>query len=409
MTEESAVEDIIGHLKHLIAAGDSTEAAREQARRYLARLETPLRIAFMGLADSDQPRLINALLETDLIPETGARPVQEVTFGSGAQVKVTHADGSVRDHEDLTGETLPEDAVFVQRHCEAPVLRHFTVLDLVIDGSQAERRAALRWAAAKADIAVWCSRSFTAAEQQFWRSVPERLMDHAFLLISQDTTGTRVRELKQSLASEFLDVFAIELADTETGTGDPAQRATPLRPLVEGLERHTADGRRADADMALIFLRKQGYRDPASAPAPSAAATPPEPRDAEILSLGIGPGSGADSFAGKAEVVRKDNAAIRSACAYIREQAIALLETSGQDGPKADFIARCGDMIRQLSFILDNAEERNDPAILALSDLLIEAEELVLLLEIEQDGAPAIDAASVLLQLRSEFESRLAA
>ncbi|SDJ64550.1 hypothetical protein [Aliiruegeria lutimaris] len=407
MTEASPTERIAGRLRDVIDTQGVPSAICNQARRYLERLEAPLRIAFMGPANSGQPRLINAMLGADLIPESGSRPVQELVFGAESRVTLTRADGSVHDQVGTPAPGELDTAVFVQRQCDAPVLRQFTVLDLMLNGTPTEMRAAVRWAASKADMAVWCSRSFSKAEQQFWLGVPERLMDHAFLVLSQDTTGSGAEQLKRTLGGEFLDVLSVPITKILASADDSELRASALGPLMAALERHASDGRRADAETALMFLKKHEVRHPAvsvSKPADSSSS-----HSAKIVSFENGPSLNGGPGGEQPDCTPRDRTAIRGACAYIREQAGELLDSLQTEGAEADFTARCSDMIRQLMVLLDSEGDATDPEIQALSDVLIEAEELVLLLELEQDGTPEIDAACVLIQLRTEFETLLAA
>lgn len=408
MTGDLSVERIVEQLKHFIATDGVSATRRDQAAVYLERLETPLRIVFMGPPASGQRRIINAMLGSDLLPEASARPVQKLIFGTEARVEITRSDGSVQEYTGTPDPAAMRDAVYLQRQCDSPLLRQFSVLDLVVDGTPSEMRAAVRWAATKADMAVWCSGTFASAEQQFWRSaVPERLLDHAFLLLTQDATGTRAAAFKQALEGEFLDVLSVPVAGNAENAGHREVSAAALRPLISGLERHASDGRRADADSALIFLKKFGIHNLSTTP--SVPEAPDAPAGAEIVPLTAGRDTEEQKPVTAPERAGRNQATLRSACAHIREQARDMLEVLRTEEPGRDFAARCGEVIRQLSIILDGSDDTNDPEIISLSDVLIEAEELVVLLEMEQDGTPAIDAACVLLQLRTEFESLLAA
>ena len=59
--------------------------------------------------------------------------------------------------------------------------------------------------------------------------------------------------------------------------------------------------------------------------------------------------------------------------------------------------------------MLTGHEDDGDPALHDLTDTVLEAESLVVLMENERGAQPALEALGVLMQVRRDFETRLAA
>ncbi|MEL6518120.1 MAG: hypothetical protein AAFQ39_10405, partial [Pseudomonadota bacterium] len=96
---------------------------------------------------------------------------------------------------------------------------------------------------------------------------------------------------------------------------------------------------------------------------------------------------------------------------YLRDRGAALLRLI-QVGDEPDPLAvltHCGETLAGLATLLDKYDDDATDSLSALATTLSEAEDLVVLLGLEDGAGPKIDAVTLLLQVRRELEARLAA
>ena len=224
------------------------------------------------------------------------------------------------------------------------------------------------------------------------------------------------------LGDEFHDVYTLDFKTSGGPSG--------ITPLIEQLLNHARLGRQADADSALLFLRAQEAlleeprrtpsrpvrsrpltrpvtRTPKPQPDPAqAAAEPAEPAVAETADrprtrpiTRPSPKS--------AETVELYSTGLR----YIRRRSTALLTKmrSGEGDTGPAIASHCGETLIHLSEMLTMHDDAAEPAVAQLTDTVTEAESLVVLMENEKGEKPALDALSILLQVRRDFEACLAA
>jgi hypothetical protein len=145
-------------------------------------------------------------------------------------------------------------------------------------------------------------------------------------------------------------------------------------------------GRRADFDSALLFLRRHE--------AAGSGATP----------VGKPAIEAADASAGSAGA----RAFLEQAFDHLRKRSdlLAKLVPDADKDKYAKFLSACADAADGLGEMLSSLE--NTAASSPLHDLVAEASEMLLLLQLEKGVGPAADAATLLLQVRREFEQELA-
>jgi hypothetical protein len=401
MAHHGKFDLVCERLRALISAGTLPASAARHAEGLLKRLETPVRIAFIGPPDGRRAEIVNAVLGRALIPDVPARPTLELRYGEREVNRATFADGQTRDVADISDGIAP-DVLFLSLLRKEPPLKRTHVLDITTDGSPRELRMALKWASSRADIFVWCSRFFTDAERAVWQRVDERFTDHAFLAISGDERAARSTRLKEDLAGTFLDVIPVD-PDNASGGSEGG-----LSTLSAALGRHAELGGQADSDSALLFLKKFGTTfevPPQQSEAQSAPGVQPQSPPATEPE---GTGDGTDQDMENAARVL---ALCRDGAALVRERARGLLEIvrSDADVPQADILMHCRGTIERLTEMLDSYDGDCCEPLPTLSNLLLEAEELLILLEIEGTGSPETDGACLMLQIRRAFEARAAA
>ncbi len=415
MTVQEKVDEIAERLR-AVAEAAPTPAIAEKARRLQARLSTPVRVVLMGLPGARKLELLNALAGGTPLPDTAREVTVELRYGKAERARITRSDGSVAEVDGTPGAADLADAALVVIERPAPVLRRTSFLNLVAAADREEQQSAIAWAAKRTDIAVWCSANFGRDDRLIWSEVPDRVRDHGHLVL----TGCGAEEasvVKARHREEFLDVYAVnpDLEAAASGIGELAGRIAYDAEL----------GQRADTDSALLFLKTQAPRPrtrprpnsrpltqprvmtrprtepvaivPAPAPAPEPVATPepvaaPEPAATPARAKPAG-----------------SPALCGTGFGYLRDRGQALL--GGVEGGAAfsddTVLAHCSETLTHLTDLVTGHEDAEGAGDLA--DMVMEAESLVILLENEGGAEAAVDAVSILLQIRREFEVGLAA
>ncbi|GAA0285354.1 hypothetical protein [Rhodovulum strictum] len=366
--------DVLSRLEQAVAADHLPGKARDYGQRLLARLRAPLRLVVTGPAGSGKSELARLLCgRTDpaMAPGPGGEPAE-------------------------TPSVLFRNLVVIELGLPAP-------------GSGTPSAGAIEQTSP--DIILWCTQGFGHAEAQVWARVPDNLKDHAFLVLTKadelmrhGVLDERLDDLREVVETEFHSLLPIATAQAAaamagTGIADAALHArSGATALFEALTRMIEQGRGADQDAADLFIRRHGH--PAlrslSMEAPTVDASPVCPSLADAVTETQG------------------NPALPDPEAVVSERAIHLLDAHCADFPDAidgddpagirALLALCARTAGALGDIVEEAGLAGD-----LAEDVLEANEMLLLLTLEQDETAAADAVTLLLQLRRGFEARLAA
>ncbi|WP_068114865.1 hypothetical protein [Tropicimonas marinistellae] len=388
-------------LRALQSSGSLPANVGRHAEGLLRRLETPVRIAFVGASDGRSGEMINDILGAPVVPVAPGKPPLELRFSETDSTRATRPDGKVEDLSDVPDQ-FGNDILFLSLARSVPLLKRTCFLDVGVGGSEADMRMALKWVSSRADIFVWCSRDFGDAEQRIWRGVDERLTDHAFLALWGDSRQGRASQIRNGLDRAFLDVIPVDL-DADQGAKDLG-----LARLSDGLGRHAELGRQADSDSALLFLKK--YETTFEVPDEVVSLAPsPETDHASVRVPDTvdEPSEDTSSPVRNAEIA----ALCQEAAALVRERARLLLgdNTSGEGVTGPDVMSHCRETIELLTELLDSQTSVAEGDLAELSDVLMEADELLVLMEIEGEGCPEMDGICLMLQIRRELDTRAAA
>lgn len=362
--------DIAGRLDALRNDARLPEAVRTRAASFRQRLVAPVRVAVAGPAGSGKSTLIRLLAGHG---ETCAPPPAEIRSRRFANL------------------VLFEYPMPPANSGEGPVA--------LADGAP--------------DIVLWCSQRFDAAEREFWSQVPDPLKDRSFLVLTKadELIGTgllqqRLTDLQAVVIDEFHSLLPIATSQALAATGtDPAEHAASgARALCTTLRRMVAQGRGAALDAATLFLRAHETARPVPAADPTGGVALAAANEALPMTQ-------ADARPAPAMAPVTDAG---TEAATLSRRALAVL-----DHRAADFPAELGDEENGIAALLDLCTQTAD-ALHALvnehetvpDDLtedVLEAAEMMVLLALEDDEAAAADAVTLLLQLRRGFETRLAA
>ncbi len=410
MNQSVAIDALEERLRAFALAADPGSGARIQAERYLARLTSPVRVTLFGRLGVGKLRILEAAAGAPLLPVGVHLPMVELRFGQSAMAQITYADRSVTEHPMPLVPDVLQGAVLVVFELPEPILRRLSILDVYAENSVEDQRAAIDWAASRTDIALWCSENFDTTDQAIWSAVPDRVQDHAYLVLSGDAPA-----LPPAHAGAFLDVCKVDLRKPLGEDGFDL--------LIERLVRHAELGREADADSAMMFLKKQEDNRTPSMPAPNLPLrrfvserrpqTKPRVKSRPISRRPTKPRpeSAAVATPPRPTIPAAEREVVRTGLAFLKRRSVRLLETVrvAEDGSLPNIPGFCGETLLHLSDLLGALDDVSATPVARLSDAVMDAEDVVILMENEETPMAAIEAVSVLQQVRHDFEAALAA
>ena len=417
MKSDRTTDTILASLDQLLAMPDLPAPVGSQGKRLRARLTTPVRVVLAGFPGSGKTQLLNLLAGSRIVADGRALPSLLLTYGDAPRTVLTRADD--RD-EVQAGHVLDpaalRHAVQVTLEAPLPVLRRLSLLEVVTDASIESQRTALEWAAARADILIWCSQEFADAEQLLWRRVPDALKDHGFLVLTKadelhraGLLSQRIAALDEIVAEEFYSLHpvatlqALSALGRADGSGDAALTASGGRGLIGAVVKHVDQGRRADIDNAMLFLRRH------AALAPGAAEPAPAPAAGSEAASAAGPAAAASAASAAAPTPPESDALHAEAARFLRGRAadLCLRLDAGETGNFGTLLNFCAETVDTLADMF--LESEPGVTISPLHEEIMEAADMMLLLRLEEGAGPAEDAATLMLQLKREIDVALAA
>ncbi len=378
-------------------------------QQLLQRLTSPIRLAILGHPGSGKSQLMNLIAGERIVPAGAALPTVELRFGPARRVLLVAGEGKEREVPFAALDTLGREAApMVRIEAPLPILQTLTLIEVSGAGTAGEERAAVQWAAAKADMVIWCSQAFTAAERWLWSAMPDRLKDHGFLvltkadeLIRAGTFAAQMAELDEVVAEEFHSLVPVATLqglaamDGPAGTNREALEASGAEALISAILGHVEQGRRADLDAALLFLSRFGSGVAEAAPAPSAAEVPESPAPAPVAAP-VEPSATVPPAATVEEAPAADDSVAR-ALDILRGAAGPLLARMDESGHAEDILEGCAQAAQAVADTIDPA------ALPRLHDEAMEVAEMLVLLGLERSETAAADAVTLLLQLRRDL------
>lgn len=449
MKDTAADHRVIDRLSHAAAMEGLSETARDHAAHLLGRLSSPVRVTLMGLPGSGKTEVLNMFAGERIIPRDAGFPTTELAWGDTERVILTGPDGAKSQMEIVDADAIRAiDPAFVSIRRPLPILRRIRLLEPVAPSDDA-LKVALDWAMQRTDIALWCTQEFGAEERALWADVPDALKDHAFMVLTKADvlaasgalTG-RISGLADVVAEEFHSMFALATLQALKALGPDGHveakmfQASGGEALRAEVLRHADRGRRADFDNAEVFLVRHKIPEdvpsaektappeppamaegqPAPAAEPKQHATPearadkvPEAKADAISAQSPAPACGLEI----PEILEHpvENAPLfTNAAEFLRRRGEGLaerLETT-KPGATTPLVETCMDAVDHLLDLFSD-DDSGCPAADAFIDELTEASELMVLMQIESGDAPAADAVTLLLQLRRDIETKLAA
>lgn len=431
--------------KDLIAAvksGQLAEGPAQHAQEILERIQKPLRLSVLGLPGSGKSMLMNLLLGAPVFPEDLSLPTISVTYADEPSARCTLADGEVQT---VSTADLAEIAelrpAFVELAMPLPALRKLSMMEVVAGDDPVGQQRAVRWAAKRTDIVLWCTQGCTTTEEQLWSLLPGNVLDHSFLILTKaDALGAvgRLDGLVKNANDVGTDFFrqvlplattvALDARKADGKVDKAAMKSSGGMALISAILREVEAGQRAAEDAAEVFLSQIGFdatkiEKPESAPVPDEVAQIEAAKD-EIEA--VTPTPAPDEVAveddpepvAQPEEPAKVDAGLSPDAREICMQAVAQLNAEGdalaaqlQDGEIDDdaVIEVAVDTVTWLAEYLNDADVAEEPAMARTSATANDAADLIQLIQLEKGDSVALDALSLMIQIKQEIQAELAA
>ncbi|NRB17679.1 MAG: hypothetical protein HRU33_08975 [Rhodobacteraceae bacterium] len=367
-------------------------------QQLLQRLDRPVQVMVIGQPGSGKSTVINMMLGQSVICRHGAAaipaPIIEICYGPEARIEIETPDGRTSWHPGtLAQAALPPDAVRLRQELPDTRLQGHSFVEISLSGSAEQNHNTLQRAARHADVILWCSEAFTPAEQALWAAVPDAKKDHSFLVLTmadrqimRGTLTSLLAGLDGFAAEQFLGVYplaAVQAITAQTaGQSVNAQlwQSSGGRQLARDVLKQVELGRASDVDQAEMLVRQfapkvadQQWRRTETAPKPA-----PLPQNTPTDDL------------------------LHTTLDLLQARAHQMLaETEGAANADA-ILATCMDTVRELSKTL-LASQNTAPQVQAALDGAQDGEELLILCQLERGEDAAVDAVTLLLQLKREI------
>ncbi|MGR3661842.1 MAG: hypothetical protein ACU0CA_11760 [Paracoccaceae bacterium] len=400
MGTEAALRD----LKELLDTARLPDQALKSGTRLLERIGAPVRIILLGLPGSGKSELLNFLAGTRIVPPNTKFPTLELIFGQNSRTTLTGQDGATTDHSGIAVDQIKKSKpVFVKIETNLPILKNTSFLEVVTGASPKDQAAAIDWAVRRADMVIWCSQGFSEVEQTLWSRVPDNLKDHSFFVLNRADTLTaeglfadRIAALQTIVADEFYSLIpiatlrAIAASQNPDGPDEALLKDSGGKALLSAISKQVNMGRRADADSVLMFLnRYKTHAKPASKSPVETAKPILAKQHTSEQSPAVDPGNSKD---------------INSAALAFLHENTTELSAAASLGSE-EILSRCCDISNHLADMFADTQSVDAD----LQDDILDAAEVLVLMQLEEGDAPAADAVTLLLQLKRGFELKIAA
>ncbi len=270
MSVRAAADNSYENLKKALAEGRLPVNVADTAVKLCERLHEPVRVSVMGLPGSGKSAVVNLLLNKIVVPEGVRLPTTQFVKGDTPRAVCTMADGSSRPVENTDSHEIAGlEPIFVEFQMPLPALGRISVLEVVAPDAPKDQQRAMHWAAKRTDIALWCTQGFTSIEQALWASLPEKVKDHAMMLVTradlleqQGTLDQTVEEIRFGSAHEFNKIMPIATTDAiaarraDGSTDKPLLQKSGGLTLISSILRQVDQGLQATVDQADLILHK---------------------------------------------------------------------------------------------------------------------------------------------------------
>ncbi len=418
MVSKTTVEKTIARLDQAVASGDMPPAANSLAERISTRLKSPVRLAIMGLQGSGKSQVLNFLTGAEVIPKDVKLPSVLVAWGPVKKIDCTLADGKTKSLDSFDIEAINQlKPVFVRMKLPLPALKRISILEVNIGTNEAGQKRALAWAARSTDLALWCTQDFTKVESDLWNTLPSALHDHSLLVMTKadkhpdkDAREKKLDALRSAAAKLFNNVHPIDTLQALAARGKDGEISeTRLaksggQDLLRAVLQAVDQGIQASLDGAVILFTSYQISDlaMASQKSPTPEESKPEPppdKPIELLVPKEAPAPPPDRDDFNSEIVSYLTSRVKELQTQLKKS---------DDLDSETVMAQCYEYVEGLVEQLTTRAE-NDPDILHTLDACQDAADMMLLLQLENQDSAVEDVVVLLLQIKRDFEQKIAA
>jgi hypothetical protein len=449
MSNQSLAIRVHEELKQAVASGLLPDEAHKRAMQLAGRLDQPVRIALLGMQGAGKSRILNLLVGSKVIPEGVKLPTLQLTHGDTTQAICTLEDGTKQTIDSFGEKTTFETVdilkiiavrpTFVELRLPLPALKKISILDIATTNEPEALSAASQWAAKRCDVAMWCTKGYVPAEQAIWAQMPDLIKDHAFLMLTHADKVAAVGKLdiaitavRKAAGDEFNHVLPIATLDALASRGaDGAVDKEKMRSsggtaLIGAILKQVDQGRQSFVDLGDILLHQNAAilaGNENVVLSQEVEEGPPTDLDTNhsvelsvVHSATVSPtetvvDSKPQSTASVVTLHPDTRDAYETALAYIAEhsQALAKIVTNADDGAPGEIIARASEQVQWVCDYLNENGDETDQALQRARDTSFDAADLVQLMQMEKNDNAAVEALSLLLQIKHELQADLAA
>lgn len=391
---QQAKSPLFGQLEQALSQDGLPQEYFDWGNQLLRRLDKPVQVVIIGLPGSGKSAVIDMMLGRSAVSRHAGNPVIEVCYGPEDATIFEARDGSTTRHAGLLAETAaPAGTVRVMQELPDARLQGHSYVEITLTGSPEHKHNTLQRAARHADVILWCSQGFDAEEQQLWAAVPDEKKDHSFLVLTMadrqimrgSLTGL-LEELGPIAAEEFLGLYplaAVQAITAQTAgqsLNAPLWKSSGGGQLFSDVLKQVELGRASDVDQAEMLVRQfapkiteqQWQQTP---PAPMAEPTSKNTPTDDLL---------------------------HTALDLLQRRANQMLAEADGAADADEILSTCMETVKELSKTL-LASQHHTPQEQAALEAAQDSEELLILFQLERGEDAAVDAVTLMLQLKREI------
>ena len=417
---------VVDRLEHILSHDDVPAPYDRWGARLLTHLTRPVQVVVTGLAGSGKSARVEMMSAQPVIGHRLDVPVTELVYGETEQALFEKRDGSIISAGGLLKDCdCPENAIRARQELPDPNLLAHNFVEIGLSGSPDQKRAALDSVIAHGDIIIWCSQSFSEEEQHLWATVPDQIKDHSFLVLTmadrqlmRGVLSQNIARLEPIVADEFMGLYPVATIQgiTALTTGDGVDQAlwnsSGGKQLMAPVLKQIKQGRTADVDQARVFLDRLALRAPEGEHESLAPPQGPIANAVEVSNTTANSGfvavvdDAAEDTLGAQDIAGDTRAAelLSKAVDMLQQHATKMLNdvNQGDDLDSDAILCGCTEAMSSLAGLLDMGQAE-DPATRDLREDVQEGEEMLMLFQLERGEEAALDAVTLLLQIRKEL------
>lgn len=461
------VSDLRAKFSAVQSSGSLPDDVNTAIEGLFETLASPVKVSLLGLPKSGKSQVLNLLVGDTVVPAGYSLPTIRLTYGDTPRAVCVQIDGTEETFENFDIKEISElHPIFLTLELPLPALKKISVMEVTASDLEEDQARAIRWASKRTDLAIWCTTAYDEREQRLWANAPGPMQDHALMLIthadtlkSDGTLQMTVDAVRDMCGAHVLQVLPIATPDALAARSPDGKvnkdklRASGGIALVSAILKQVDLGMQSAADHIDFLLAKHGNspelamasttpaepakKTPAAKKAAPAQAAQPAPAvqtapayepvetatpEAPVAPTAVlarlaelrMPESEMESESGydtgydtgsEAEDALDSYANVRD---YLTDQGTKMkadLQSKGKDASRL-IMKRAAENVQWLGTYVDEDFSDDDPAKPMLQDAIMDATDMVQLMQSEKNGNGTLDTIALLTQLKNDFEAR---